>query len=273
LAFSADGKTIMAGDDYYRVNQWDIATGHAKFIHETAKRCDGTTVTCRQLAEYLKTTHQYQNVYIYPNSIIPEDWRRPQLAPHEGVRILWQGGGSHMIDWFPLKDAIRSVALKYPQAKFVIWGTSFKWVMDAIPEAQYEYIDWVPYEAYKATRVIVDCDINLCPLKANDRFNESKSAIKWYEGCMPAIPEATLAANTSPYSDEIEDGETGLLYNDPAEFAEKLGILIERAELRKKLGESARKWVLENRDYRLTTPPLFEFYKELRARKAMALEA
>jgi glycosyltransferase involved in cell wall biosynthesis len=242
-----------------------------KFIHETAKRCDGVTVTCKNLADYLKDTHQYPNVHVYPNSIIPEDYRQPKLAPHEGVRILWQGGGSHMIDWFPLKDAIASVAKKYPYAKFVIWGTSFKWVMDAIPPEQYEFIDWVPYEAYRSTRVQVDCDINLCPL-TDDIFNKSKSAIKWYEGCMPAAPEATLAANIAPY-DEIDDGETGLLYNSPEEFAEKLGILIEQADLRKRLGANARKWVLDNRDYRKTAAELFEFYQELRASKAMALEA
>jgi spore maturation protein CgeB len=71
----------------------------------------------------------------------------------------------------------------------------------------------------------------------------------------------------------MTDGEDSLLYNDPKEFAEKLGILIENAELRKTLGEAGKKRVLETRHYLKTAPGLFEFYKELRARKMIALEA
>jgi len=242
-------------------------------IHRTARRCDGMTVPSPALARYLKETKQYDEIYVYPNSIIPEDYPQPRLAPHEGVRILWQGGGSHMVDWFPLREAVREISLKYPQVKWVIAGTAFKWVMDNIPENQLEFWDWVPYEAYRTTRTIYDADINLCPLKGNNLFNNSKSAIKFYEGCMPTIPEATLAANAGPYAEEIKDGETGLLYNDPAEFVEKLGILIENAELRRTLGERARSWVMENRHYKKTALGLFEYFQEVRSRKKIALEA
>lgn len=178
-----------------------------------------------------------------------------------------------MIDWFPLRDAVREVSLKYPQVTWVIAGTTYKWIHDHIPPAQLEFHDWVDYNAYRPTRMIYDADINLCPLNGNSKFNESKSAIKWYEGCMPYAPEATLAGNTAPYSDEMVDGETGLLYNDPKEFAEKLGILIENSELRKKLGKAAKEWVIQNRHYKVTAPGLFDFYRELRKRKAVALEA
>lgn len=242
-------------------------------IHRTARRCDGVTVTGLALARYLKEAHNYSNVYVYPNSIVPEDYPQVRLMPHEGVRILWQGGGSHMIDWFPLRDAVREVALKYPQAKFVTWGTQFRWIHDNIPPEQLEFVDWVDYNAYKTQRMIMDCDINLCPLKSNDKFNESKSCIKWYEGCMPFKPEATLAANAGPYAEEMTDGEDSLLYNDPKDFAVKLGILIEDAELRQRLGENGKKKVLATRHYHKTAPGLFEFYKDLRARKMVALEA
>lgn len=241
-------------------------------IHRTAQRCDGVTVPSPELAKYLREVHHYNNVYVYPNSIIPEDYPQPRLAPHKGVRILWQGGGSHMIDWFPLREAIREVALKYPQAKFVIMGTRYKWVHDNIPDNQIEFIDWISYDAYKTHRMILDCDINLCPLVDNP-FNRCKSSIKFFEACMPTIPEATLAANCAPYSEDIEDGMTGLLYDSPQDFVEKLGILIEQADLRKRLGEAARKWLMAERHYKVTAPGLFDFYKELRARKALALEA
>jgi len=53
---------------------------------------------------------------------------------------------------------------------------------------------------------------------------------------------------------------------------EKLGSLIEQAELRRKLGENARRWVIENRHYMQTSKGLYEFYQELRSAKKVALE-
>ena len=261
-----DRVTIRQGEVF------NVARNH-KYVqgcHQVARRCDGVTTTSPYLAKYYREVLGCQSVHVYPNSIVPEDYPVARLQPHEGVRILWQGGGSHHRDWMPLRGALAEIAQKYPQAKFVIWGTSFKWVMDAIPEEQYEFIEWVPYDAYKPMRVLVDCDINLCPLTDNE-FNRSKSAIKWYESTMPFRPEATLAARVAPYSDEIEDGRTGLLYSSPREFVEKLSTLIENVELRRKLGDEARNWVQLNRHHLKTAPDLFQYYSELRARKKEAL--
>lgn len=74
-----------------------------------------------------------------------------------------------------------------------------------------------------------------------------------------------MAANVATYH-EIKDGETGLLYHTPEEFAQKLGRLIEDQDLRLRLGAAAHKWVLANRTPQATIPGLYEFYMECRAR-------
>ena len=241
-------------------------------VHNTARRADGVTVPSPYLAKYYKEVHKCTSVHVFPNSIFPEDYPKVALRPHDGIRILWQGGGSHMIDWFPLREAVKTICLKYPQVKFIVWGTAYKWIHGNIPEDQLELHDWVPYDAYKPMRILMDADINLCPLVDNE-FNRSKSAIKWYEGLLGEHPEPVLAGNCGPYAEEIIDGKTGLLYSTPEEFVEKLSVLIENEAKRKELGENAYKWVMENRHYEKTIPGLFEFYGELRARKKLALEA
>jgi glycosyltransferase involved in cell wall biosynthesis len=250
--------------------EFNIAMNHATVqnAHMNARLCDDVTVPSTHLMEYYRDELGVKNLYQYPNSVIPGDYPKAQLAPRTDgkVRILWQGGGSHMPDWFPLRDAVREVCVRYPQAVFVIWGTNFRWIHDNIPDGQIEFVNWVGYDGYKAYRTLIDADINLCPL-VNNIFNRGKSCIKWYEGSILSRPEATLAANERPYSEEMVDGETGLLYDHPDEFVQKLGALIESAELRQRLGENAKKWVLENRLYTKTAVGLHEFYQELRARK------
>jgi glycosyltransferase involved in cell wall biosynthesis len=271
-----DGTEVVVWEDLSTVRDdvmFDVRENQRRItgLHRTARSCEGVTVASPRLADYYRTEHKCQDVYVFPNSVIPEDYPQARLAEHEGVRILWQGGGSHMIDWFPLRDAIREVSLKYPQVKWVIWGSAFAWIHDNIPPEQLELLPWTQYPAYKPTRVLVDADINLCPLVDNE-FNRSKSCIKWYEGSILTRPEPTLAAKCRPYTEEMVDGETGLLYSDPKEFVQKLSILIENAELRRKLGENAKRWVLENRHYEKTVPGLFEFYQHLRAKKRLAYE-
>jgi glycosyltransferase involved in cell wall biosynthesis len=78
--------------------------------------------------------------------------------------------------------------------------------------------------------------------------------------------EATLAQR-GPVFSEIEDGVTGLLFDTPEEFAQKLGRLIEDGDLRARLHDAARKWVLANRTPEKTIPGLFDFYAETRARQ------
>ena len=253
---------------------FDIAVNQQRVrdMHRTAQLADGVTTPSPHLAKYYEEVHKCRNVYVYPNSVDPKEYPTVNLMPHEGIRILWQGGGSHFADWYPLREAIREIAVKYPQVKFIVWGSQFRWVHDNIPENQIEFLDWMDYPAYKPMRSIIDADINLCPLLDNE-FNRSKSAIKWYESTMPSKPEVTLAAKVPPYSDEMVDGETGLLYSDTQEFVEKLSLLIEREELRRLLGENAKRWVLENRHYLKTAVGLWEFYQGLRTRKQLALTA
>jgi hypothetical protein len=97
----------------------------------------------------------------------------------------------------------------------------------------------------------------------NNAFNRCKSAIKWYEGSILDTPEATLAQNTEPYH-EIKDGKTGLLFDTPSDFVEKLSLLIEDAQLRQRLAAGAKQWVLDNRTPEKTTPGLVNFYEEVR---------
>lgn len=238
--------------------------------YDIARSAAGVTVTTPALKELF----EYQgceNVYVFPNSVVPRDHWYPDLAPHEGVRILWEGGASHMESWYPIRHAFVEFMRSHPECKFVVFGQIFPWMEAEIPAAQIETHGWVDYSAYKLTRACMGADINLCPL-FDHPFTRAKSAIRWYEASLGPRPEATLASKCGPYL-EIEHGKTGLLYSTPAEFVEQLEGLVQNAELRRDLGRGAQGWVLANRAAEKTVPGLMEFYKELKAKQTMEVLA
>lgn len=258
------------GVTHYQGIVFDIARNlhQMKVRHEIIRTCHGVTVASPTLARYMKQVVGAPSVYVFPNTVVPEHYEKIRAVREdpEVVRILWQGGMSHWIDWYPLRFALKTLSEKYRgKIKWIIFGEWFNWIHENIPDDMVEHHPWVKYDAYKLKRGLLNIDINLCPL-VNNVFSSCKSAIKWYESILWEKPEVTLAAKSAPYS-EIVDGETGLLYTNPEEFAQKLGTLIEDATLRQKLAEGAKKWVMANRTPQATVPGLFDFYAETRARQ------
>jgi hypothetical protein len=167
-----------------------------------------------------------------------------------------------MADLYGIRDPLKNVMRKYPQAKFISFGQEApvmnRWFAEF--KDRFEYIPWVDPDAYTYRLSIIGHDINLCPLRASE-FNEAKSAIKWYESSAISRPAATLAGAFGPFL-EIEDGQTGMLYESPAEFEAKLGQLIEDATLRQRLAQNAKDWVHEHRDIRKNVPALIAWMRE-----------
>lgn len=202
--------------------------------------------------------------FVTPNAINFDEYPNVELAEHPGeVRILWQGSATHHEDLWPLNDSISRLAAKYPQTTWVFWGAPYKWARKNIPAERVKFIEWCHYEAYKTRLSTINHDINLCPLTPNV-FNDCRSCIKWYESSAICKPAATLAQRTGSYAEELQDGETGLLFSTPEEFELKLGGLIEDATLRQRLSSNAKDWMKSNRDARHVMNRLFQKYVEVR---------
>lgn len=265
-----EGKTKVLWEDKVSAAQndevWDIERNIDRLEqhYKIANRARGVTVSTPFLAS-LYREHGAENVYVFPNSVIEEDYFFANLAPHEGVRIFWQGGSSHFEDWAPIRDALVTVLKEFPNAKFVSWGELFPFLKD-IPPDQLEVHGWDDYAAYKVKRPLMDADINLCPL-VDSPFNKAKSAIKWYEASLGPRPELTIAAAHGPYQEEIEHGVTGLLYRTPEEFAEQLRAAIKDAELRKTIASRSQMWVRANRAASKTVVGLYEFFQDIKRRQ------
>jgi glycosyltransferase involved in cell wall biosynthesis len=204
-------------------------------------------------------------IHIFPNCIDLGDYPKIDLAPHpDEIRILWQGSPTHWEDLVLVKDAMARVAKKNPRVKFIFWGADYPVITSALPASQCELISWNDYRIYKLRLATIGHDIAIAPLRESV-FNNARSAIKWYESSSIWRPAATVAANVGPFKREMEDGKTGLLFDNPDQFEEKLQALIDDETLRNTLASNAKDWVKTNRDPVTHSMKLFEKYQEVRA--------
>jgi hypothetical protein len=225
---------------------------------------DCVTTTTTRCAEPIKEYATPRRVHVTPNLVRFDHY--PQVALEQDtsqVKILWQGGQNHYGDWKPLKDKLGAITKKYPQVHWIMWGVDYSGINEVIPPHRMTFLPWCDYREYKPRRVMVGEDISLAPL-SDTAFNRCRSAIKWYEASVSKRPAVTLAQATGPYLDEIQHGDTGMLFANPQEFEDHLSLLIENADERKRMAGNAKDWISENRDAMKEVPKLVAFYQQLR---------
>jgi glycosyltransferase involved in cell wall biosynthesis len=192
-------------------------------------------------ASFRRPAHVHPNAL--PSAVVAaSEAARALRPPQEGVALAHFSGTRHAHD-----DDLASVAAGLgaaldarPAARLLLVGEA------ALPPALAgrNYAARVerrpPVGWRELPALIAQADVNLAPLIANPQ-RRAKSAVKYLEAAAVGVP--TLAARLEPYA-EIADGVTGMLAGPPAEWAERLALLAGDAELRRKLGEAARRHVL-----------------------------
>lgn len=209
------------------------------------ENCDGAITSTNQLQEELK---KYQSKVLLNRNLasdeliaISSQHIKDYSQPSDIVKIgYFSGSISHNENFELIKPAIKQLLKKYSNVQLHIVG-----ILD-IPKdmkpfenqiVTHDYVDWD-----KLPALISEVDINLAPL-VDSIFNRAKSEIKWIEAALVKVP--TVASKIGAFSDEVVDGETGLLATDD-EWLDKLESLVLSLELRQKLAESAYRAVLEN---------------------------
>lgn len=119
---------------------------------------------------------------------------------------------------------------------------------------------FVPASKYEET--LRECDIALLPLIDN-QFNRGKSDLKFIE-C--AGNGAAVLASPVVYEKTVRDGETGFIFHDTKEFADKLRILIDNADKRREMATAAYEYVKHNRLLSQHYEERLDWYLELIAR-------
>ena len=237
----ADGKPLwIEGKDFdpyrnrKRVIDYEYCLAHATVV----------TVTTEKLAELVRPYNK--NVVVIPNAI---DFNRfPDVdVKHDDLRLLWSGGSSHFEDLTKVKADLERLMADYPTLNLYIYGQVFPSLFKNIDQKRLHTLGWINADGHGFRLATVGADVGFCPLVKNE-FNSFKSSIKYYEMAALGIP--VVCKNMLPYSEDITNGENGVLYTD--DFYAQVKKLLDDKVLRSKIGQAGKEWVKKNRNIRDT---------------------
>jgi len=232
------------------------------------KKSDLVTCTTQILKnEFLKIT---PNVAVLPNCIDPSFWPQIPDFNKKDVRIGWQGGFSHYEDLYNIAPVIKNILTKHENVKFVYFGDQrFRSLFKDCDQNKVEWQDWVSHETYPYKMTLLNLDIGICPL-ADNKFNWTKSAIKWMEYSM--LGAATVASNIEPYSSVLRHNDTAMLCTENKEWESALDELITDGKKRRLMAKRAFVDVLENHNINKKAKLWVEAYEAI-AKKGELINA
>ena len=249
-------------DDHPHVNE--AAARDHYFLFRAVSAVQTST---KYLAEYLREFNPH--VYLFENQLaeLPPARSYDENAPQT---TIFFGALNRRADWEPLMPSINAAIQEHGDRLYFRVVSDYAFYQQLRTERK-SYVGGTqdgsvvaPYERY--VEELHSSDIALLPLNDTE-FNRAKSDLKFIEAAGNGA--AVLAAPTV-YAATVRDGETGLIYHSPKEFAQKLDLLIHRADLRRRLAENAYRYVAEHRllaghldDYILAYRELFDRREEL----------
>jgi glycosyltransferase involved in cell wall biosynthesis len=219
--------------------------------HRMLEAADGVFVVSAALREYFAARGvRIEAAEVIPNGADPQQFR-PEAADRS-LRIRFPGktlvgfvgsfAGFHGLEL--LESAVVEVARRDVPAHFVFAGPGERLarrLADRRLDRHVTFLGYLPHE--RVPSVIAAMDVLLAPYSPQECFYFSPLKLFEYLACGRAV----LAAGLGQIAEVIHPGVNGLLYQpeQPGDFEGKLVRLVQDPELRERLGEQARRTVLQ----------------------------
>jgi len=185
--------------------------------------CDEVTVTCDYMKNYYAEKTGHKNITVIPN-YMPRFWMdgyydEKQLSisydknikKRKRPRVLWSGSGAHFDttkcnqpdDFNHIIDVVKKTKKKY---QWVFLGAFPLELTPLVRSGEIEFHKWAPIYEYPRTLNALKTNISVAPLQDNP-FNNSKSDIKYIEGC--AFGKPVICQDISTYKNAPFRFQTG----------------------------------------------------------------
>jgi glycosyltransferase involved in cell wall biosynthesis len=204
----------------------------------TFRGCHAVQVSTEALADRIRPYNP--NIQVFRNQLasVPPP-RQSQQADGRPITIFF-GALNRETDWPELIPALNRIILEFgPRIQFtVLHDHAF---FRAIATDRKIFEPFCPYPRY--VEHLRASDIALLPLRPTS-FNVCKSDLKLVECAAHGV---VALASPTVYAQTIVDGESGLIFENPADFEAKLRALVADKPLRDRLAAGAREYVVNQR--------------------------
>jgi glycosyltransferase involved in cell wall biosynthesis len=149
------------------------------------------------------------------------------------------GSATHNIDLGTIAAPLATVLTRFPQVRLLLVGPV------TLPPALRRFADagqilrhsFVPWQDLPGLLTHGRVAVNLAPLDLARPFMHAKSEVKYLEAAAVGIP--TIASPAAGFAEGVRDGEDCLLAANPADWERLLTELIQKPEVRRRLGNAA----------------------------------
>lgn len=216
-----------------------------RFIARRSDLCIGAS---RFLFKYLSC---YNAKVLYMPTAVDTDFFKPVIKERRDKTVVlsWMGT-MHRQDNVEnirfLIECFLTVNNNYPHVKLEIIGEGifFETVADFVRRCADNCIVIKPWiDPENIPQYLQKIDIGVMPLIQDSKFNKAKSPTRLFE--YMAMSKPVVASCIGEVKEIIEDGVNGLLAMSKDEFVQRLISLIENEDMRRRLGENARRTVEE----------------------------
>lgn len=186
------------------------------------------------LAQYAKGFNK--NVIVIPTTIEISNYNRLNEGSKNQICIGWSGSLTTIQHFNFAIPILRKVKEKYGDR------VCFKVMGD--PDYRNDELDikGISWSSESEIKTLSGFDIGIMPLP-DDEWAKGKCGLKGLQYMALEIP--TIMSPVGVNTEIITDGENGFLASTIEEWTEKLSLLIESEELRKKIGQKARQTVID----------------------------
>lgn len=238
------------------MNNWASLLKFSKKTHKIFELSSHIIAINRLIADYAA---QYNpNVTVIPNCIDIEKYtpRENGNSIDGKARLVWIGSESTMPNLQEIAASLRKIQAK-TSAPLIVIGAG---------EAKIEGVEIEMRQWSAATEVsdLQDGDIGLLPL-SDLEWNNWKFFFKAIQYMAVGIP--VIARRMGSNDEIIEDGVSGFVVETEAEWFDRIALLLENHSLRKRMGEAARRRVIEKYSTNSQMPRMVEVFENVLRQK------
>jgi len=256
--FAGRTKLIFDFDDSIWVPNISSANKKLAFLKNSEK-----TKEIIKMADLVFAGNQYladyaikfnKNVVIVPVTIDTDLYKKVDTIEKKKICIGWSGSVT-TVEHFETKiQALEHIKRKYNEKVY------FKIIGDGnyySKELQTQGLPWIKQTEVKD---LSEFDIGIMPLPDTE-WAKGKCGLKGLQ--YMALGTPTIMSPVGVNSEIIQDGENGFLADNDEDWINKLSLLIDSFELRKKLGNAGRKTVEEKYSIHTNSKLYLRYFDQL----------